>query len=205
MSGFFMIRSEVLRAVVPNLSAVGFKILLDIFMSAPKPPRYVELPHCFRSRSSGSSKMDAKVLLDFAELLIDKFVGRIVPAKFVLFSLVGSFGVGVHLVTLAALFAGLGFGFATSQIVATLMAMTSNFALNNVLTYHDRRLRGWNWLKGWFSFAFACSIGAIANVGVATYLFGADLTPWLVSGLAGIMVGVVWNYAVTSLVTWKRE
>jgi dolichol-phosphate mannosyltransferase len=149
--------------------------------------------------------MDARVLLEFAELLMDKFVGQVVPAKFVLFSLVGSLGVGVHLVTLAALFVGLGFGFTTSQIVATLVAMTSNFALNNVFTYHDRRLTGWNWLKGWFSFALASSIGAIANVGVATYLFGAYQTTWLLSGVAGIVVGVVWNYAVTSIFTWQKR
>ena len=69
--------------------------------------------------------------------------------------------------------------------------MTSNFALNNVLTYYDRRLFGWAWVRGWFSFALASSIGAIANVGIATYLFAEQQTPWLLSAVAGVLVGVV--------------
>ena len=204
MSGFFMIRTDVLRDLVPRLSAVGFKILLDIFVSAPTPLRFREVPYLFRARSLGKSKMDAKVLLEFAELLIDKFAGHIVPAKFVIFSLVGSLGVVVHLAVLTLLFEGLGVSFATGQTVATLTAMTSNFALNNVLTYHDRRLSGWGWIRGWVSFALASSIGAIANVGIATYLYASHQTTWLASAVAGVLVGVVWNYAVTSVFTWKR-
>jgi dolichol-phosphate mannosyltransferase len=204
MSGFFIIRTDVLRQLVPRLSALGFKILLDIVVSAPTPLRFAEVPYRFRARTWGRSKMDAKVLLEFAELLIDKFAGHIVPAKFVLFSLVGSLGVVLHIAVLALLFKELGVDFQTAQIVATFTAMTSNFALNNILTYHDRRLFGWGWITGWFSFALSSSIGAVANVGIATYLFSAHLFNWLGSAVAGVLVGVVWNYAVTSFFTWKR-
>jgi dolichol-phosphate mannosyltransferase len=111
----------------------------------------------------------------------------------------------VHLVVLVLLFKQLGFSFEISQTAATLVAMTSNFALNNVLTYYDRRLSGWAWLRGWFSFALASSIGAIANVGIASYLFAVQQTPWLLSAVAGVLVGVVWNYSVTSTFTWNRR
>ena len=204
MSGFFMIRSDALRRLAPNLSGIGFKILLDIFITAPRAFRFAELPYRFRARSLGTSKLDAKIVLEFLELLIDKAVGHIVPAKFVIFALVGTLGVVVHLLVLTLVFKGLSFDFETSQIAATLVAMTSNFALNNVLTYYDRRLSGWGWIKGWFSFALASSIGAIANVGIATYLFAVQETPWLLSAVAGVLVGVVWNYTVTSIFTWKR-
>jgi len=204
MSGFFIVRSDVLRRLAPELSGIGFKILLDIFVTAPRPLQFVELPYRFRARSLGTSKMDAKVVLEFFELLIDKAVGHIVPAKFVVFALVGTLGVVVHVFVLTLAFKKLGFGFETSQIAATLVAMTSNFALNNVLTYYDRRLSGWAWIRGWFSFALASSIGAIANVGIATYLFTVEETPWLLSAVAGVLVGVVWNYTVTAVFTWKR-
>jgi dolichol-phosphate mannosyltransferase len=204
MSGFFMVRADVLRGLAPNLSAIGFKILLDIFLTATRPLRFVELPYRFRARSLGTSKMDARVVLEFLELLVDKAVGHVVPAKFVIFALVGSLGVVVHLFVLTLLFKKLGIDFETSQIAATLVAMTSNFALNNVLTYYDRRLFGWAWIRGWFSFALASSIGAIANVGIATYLFAVRETPWLLSAVAGVLIGVVWNYTVTSLFTWRR-
>jgi dolichol-phosphate mannosyltransferase len=204
MSGFFMIRSDVLRQLAPNLSGIGFKILLDIFITAPRAFRFAELPYRFRARSLGTSKLDAKIVLEFLELLIDKAVGHIVPAKFVIFALVGTLGVVVHLLVLTLVFKGLSFDFETGQIVATLVAMTSNFALNNILTYYDRRLSGWVWVKGWFSFALASSIGAIANVGIATYLFAVQETAWLLSAAAGVLVGVVWNYTVTSIFTWRR-
>jgi dolichol-phosphate mannosyltransferase len=80
--------------------------------------------------------------------------------------------------------------------------MTFNFFINNSLTYRDRRLRGWRLLWGWTTFTLACSLGAIANVGVASYLFYQRTGSWVVSALAGIAVGVVWNYAVTSIYTW---
>ena len=202
MSGFFMIRTEMLRHLVPKLSCVGFKILLDILVSAPKPLRYCEIPYQFRSRMLGESKMDAKVLLEFLELLVDKLFGRIVPAKFVIFALVGGVGVAVHLTVLGLLFKGLRFDFQTSYVAATLTAMTSNFAMNNTLTYHDRRLTRWGWVRGWFSFAIASSIGLISNIGIATYLFSTKVE-WFISAFAGILVGVVWNYAATSVLTWR--
>ena len=204
MSGFFMVRADVLRGLAPNLSGIGFKILLDIFLTARRPLRCVELPYRFRARSLGTSKMDTRVVLEFLELLIDKVFGHLVPAKFVIFALVGSLGVVVHLLVLVMLFKELGFGFETSQTAATLVAMTSNFTLNNVLTYYDRRLVGWAWLRGWLSFALASAVGVIANVGIATYLFAVQDISWLLSAIAGVLVGVVWNYSVTSIFTWNR-
>lgn len=205
MSGFFMIRTDLFRDLTPRLSAVGFKILLDLFASSRTPLRFAELPFVFRTRAVGESKMDMKVLLEFFELLLDKTVGHLVPAKFLMFALVGSVGVGVHFAVLSLLF-GLGMvSFQTGQIVATLVAMTSNFAMNNVFTHYDRRLTGWGWVRGWFSFSVASSVGAVANVGVATYLFEQQGAVWYLSALAGIVMAVVWNYVVTSFYTWKRK
>jgi dolichol-phosphate mannosyltransferase len=202
MSGFFMLRRDAFEAALPRLSGLGFKILLDLFASAPRPLRFVELPFGFRPRRSGVSKLDSQVAWDFLMLLLDKKIGRFVPVRFVAFALVGSLGVLVHLAVFALLYEGLQAGFVLSQSAATLVAMTSNYALNNALTYRDRRLRGWAWLRGLASFVLACSIGAVANVGVAAHLYqGADF--WLLPAIAGILVGVVWNYAVTAVYTWR--
>ncbi|WP_332639208.1 glycosyltransferase, partial [Escherichia coli] len=45
MSGFFMIRTEIVRGLVPTLSAIGFKILLDIMTASPRPLKFLELPY----------------------------------------------------------------------------------------------------------------------------------------------------------------
>ena len=82
--------------------------------------------------------------------------------------------------------------------------MTSNFALNNVLTYRDMRLTGWRWWRGWFTFVIACSFGAVANVGIASILFQTQ-TSWWLAATAGILIGAVWNYALTSTYTWHNR
>ena len=58
-------------------------------------------------------------------------------------------------------------------------------------------------LRGWITFILACSVGAVANVGIAAALFQGDVG-WILSALAGVLVGAVWNYAVTSFYIWGR-
>lgn len=203
MSGFFMLRREVLQHSVRRLSGIGFKILLDLFASSEQPLRFRELPYGFRGRVAGESKLDGHVVWDYGMLLLDKLVGRFVPVRLVSFMLVGGSGVFVHMAVLALLFRGLGESFVLSQISATLVAMTANFVLNNLITYRDVRLTGWGWLRGWASFTMVCSIGAVANVGIADYLFGRDTT-WALAGIGGILVGAVWNYVMTLVFTWRE-
>ena len=203
MSGFFMIRSEAFHGAVRDLSGVGFKIMLDLFASSPTPLRFEEIPYEFRNRQAGESKLDNQVAWEYGMLLLDKLVGHILPVRFVAFTLVGSAGVSVHLIVQAILFKGFDLGFVTSQASATLVAMTFNFAVNNVLTYRDMRLRGSQWLRGWFSFSVACSIGAFANVGIAAYIYTLN-SKWVLAAICGIIVGAVWNYAVTMVYTWKK-
>jgi dolichol-phosphate mannosyltransferase len=205
MSGFFMLRVNVLREVLPNLSAVGFKLLLDIFASARRPLTFEELPYDFRERTSGASKLDRAIAFEYLILLYDKTFGRFVPTRFALFAAIGGLGVGVHFAILTLLFKALDQGFGTSQTLATLGAMTFNFFLNNMLTYRDQQLQGPRRLfLGWLSFCLVCGIGAAANVGVATFLFEYQGALWTLSALAGVLVGAVWNFALSSRFTWGR-
>jgi dolichol-phosphate mannosyltransferase len=202
MSGFFALRRDVFERIVRRTSGLGFKLLLDFFASSPRPLRFKELPYQFRTRQAGESKADSQVAWDYLMLLLDKHVGHLIPVRVVAFSLVGGLGVLVHIAVLFLCFRWLNISFVASQAGAALAAMTSNFALNNLITYHDRRLHGWQWLRGWVSFVLVCSVGAFANVGVAAYLFNNDYF-WGLSAVTGILVGTVWNYAVTSAYTWK--
>jgi dolichol-phosphate mannosyltransferase len=205
MSGFFMMRSAVLREVAPNLAGIGFKILLDIMAAGHRPLRYAELPYIFRIRSLGESKLDHVVALEYLIALYDRKFGKIVPVRFAMFSAIGVIGVGIHMGVLTLLYLGLGATFLLGQIVATVAAMTFNFFLNNALTYRDRRLTGWRqMLDGWVSFCVVCSVGAVANVGVAAFLYDFRYGAWAMSALAGVLVGAVWNYALSSRFVWGR-
>jgi dolichol-phosphate mannosyltransferase len=201
MSGFFMLQREAVLTAMPNLSNMGFKILLDLLLSHPAPLRIKELPYTFRSRQSGESKLDHRVAWDFLMMLADKSVGRYVPVHFLSFGLIGGFGVLVHLAVQAALLLGGGLPFATTQTGAALIAMTSNYTLNNLLTYRDQRLGGWGFVSGLLKFVALCSIGLLANVGVASHFYTGGLH-WQLSALAGILVGMVWNFAATSRYVW---
>jgi dolichol-phosphate mannosyltransferase len=208
MSGFFMLRRELIDEVARNLSGIGFKILLDIFITARRPLRFKELPYTFGLRIAGESKLDSMVATEYILMLLDKSLGRYVPTRFIPFAFIGGLGVFVHMAVLWLVFRWLGESFFAGQTTATLVAMTFNFFLNNVFTYRDRRLRGWGLLRGWISFTLACSVGAVANVGIATYLFRAAPEGelwWVLSAVAGIIVGAVWNYAVTAVYTWNQN
>jgi dolichol-phosphate mannosyltransferase len=201
MSGFFLITRPALDHAVRRLSGQGFKILLDLFASTPEPYRFRELPYTFRDRLHGQSKLDSFVVWEYVMLLLDKLIGWLVPVRLVMFAAVGASGVVVHLVSLRL--AMTVFGFATAQALATAVAITSNFIINNILTYRDRRLRGVKFFTGLLSFFAICGIGAFANVGIANAVFQRHYTWWL-SALAGIAVGLIWNYAVSSALTWRR-
>jgi dolichol-phosphate mannosyltransferase len=202
MSGFFMVRRDAFQAAMRRLSGQGFKILLDLFASAPTALRFCELPFRFGTRRHGESKLDTMVAWEYLMLIGDKLVGHIVPVRFLLFGLVGLFGVVIHLGTLWIGLAALGLRFVVAQTLATLIAMTGNFSLNNALTYRDRRLRGWGFLRGLVSFALICSVGTLANVGISGMLYQEQRSWWL-AGVAGALIGSVWNYAVSSILTWR--
>jgi dolichol-phosphate mannosyltransferase len=204
MSGFFIIRRGAFDLAVRGLSNQGYKILLDILLSAKPSLRVEEVPYTFCARAHGESKVEPIVVLEYFTLLFDKLFGHLIPPRFVVFSLVGGAGVLVHMTVLAALNRGFGAIFVTAEIYAAIAAMIFNFFVNNLLTYRDRRLAGfWPTLRGLGFFCAFCSVGAVANVGIASALFKQDYAWWL-AGLAGVLVGAVWNYATTSIFTWRR-
>jgi dolichol-phosphate mannosyltransferase len=204
MSGFFMLRRDVLEGALRRLSGQGFKILLDILASSPRSLRIRELPYNFRERQHGASKLDTLVAWEYMMLIADKLIGHIIPVRFALFAFVGGIGLFVHMSVLWLGLTVAGAAFNLAQTCATILAMTANFFINNLFTYRDRRLRGLAVLRGLFTFYAICTLGAVANVGIAGYVFSRNEVWWL-AGLAGIVVGSVWNYAISSVFTWKQK
>ncbi|MBN9292028.1 MAG: glycosyltransferase family 2 protein [Hyphomicrobium denitrificans] len=203
MSGFFMIRRDAIDGIAPNLATGGFKLLLDILASAPESLKIVEMPYQFRPRQLGTSKLDALVIADFLGLLLSKLSGNTISPRFFLFALVGATGLVVHLATLRTVLTTTHIPFNAAQFIAALVAMTSNFFLNNALTFRDRRLTGAAAFKGLLTFYLVCSIGTLANVGVAELIYLRDASWWR-AGIAGAVMAAVFNYAVSSMLTWRK-
>ncbi|HEY0299852.1 MAG TPA: GtrA family protein, partial [Rhizomicrobium sp.] len=204
MSGFFMLRRDRFDAIADRLSPVGFKILLDIVATAGPSLRVAEQSFVFGRREQGESKFNVQVGLEFLGLLFAKLTGDVVEPRFIFFVLVGAVGLIVHLAALkAALLAGVA-PFQSAQIVATVVALTSNFLLNNEITYRDRRLKGLSALRGFVAFFLFCSIGALTNVGIASWFYSAEPV-WWVAGATGAVMGALWNYAMSSLFVWRTR
>jgi dolichol-phosphate mannosyltransferase len=204
MSGFFMIRRDIFEQLAPQLSTQGFKILLDVVATARGDLRVVEIPYTFASRLHGESKLDSMVALDFFGLVLAKLTNDVVSLRFLLFAMVGSIGLFVHLATLFAALEVFRWPFPHAQALGALVAMTSNFILNNFLTYRDQRLKGFAILRGVLLFYLVCSVGLFANVGVAFSVY--DQQPiWWLAGAAGALMGVVWNYAMSGLFVWRKR
>lgn len=204
MSGFFMVKRESFNQVVQGLQTQGFKILADMLAAAKGRWNVAEVGYTFRDRQYGESKLDAAITAEFLALLVARFTGGVLPIRFILFLMVGASGVIVQLAAMRLALLTVTDVFAIAQTFGVVVAMTTNFLLNNVLTYHDRTLRGWHLVFGLLSFYAVCAVGAVANVGVAGVAFQALGQPEFASFI-GAVVGALWNFVASALVTWRSR
>jgi dolichol-phosphate mannosyltransferase len=119
------------------------------------------------------------------------------------FLLVGATGLAAHMAVLSlAALADLPFW--AAQTLAILAAMSWNFALNNSLTFRDRRLTGPALWHGLLSFYAACLGGALVSEAAGAGLAAAG-APWLLAGAAGAVLGAFWNYQAARRLTWRTS
>jgi dolichol-phosphate mannosyltransferase len=201
LSGFFLLRRSVFEEAVRRTSGKGFKVLLDLVLSSPRRLKLAEVPYTFRPRLHGESKLDVVVGLEYLFLLLEKMCGRVIPVRFLVYVMVGCTGLLLHLFVLGALTVQAGWEFRHAQWTGTILAMLSNFVINNFVTFRNQRLRGAGLLPGAGLYVVICALGALANVEVASYLFGQGI-PWWLAGTVGAGMGAVWNYAVSTQIVW---
>jgi len=125
---------------------------------------------------------------------------------------VGCSGVLVQLIATHLLMVGLALSsgdaltvrqrFELALPLAVVIAASSNYLINNALTFRFQRLQGLALVRGLLKFLLVASLPALANVGLAAafYSFVASNTVW--AQLAGILVVFVWNYAASSRFVW---
>ncbi len=210
ISGFFAIRHDEFDQVLPRLNPKGFKILLDILVHVEEDTTAKELPFRFGQRLHGDSKMSPQVQLQYIEYLYDVTIGRYLPLLFIKYCIVGGLGVLVHMMTYvaaASLLNGDGalpiVNVSAALLIATEVAIYFNYLLNNVWTFARHRLRGWNAVKGFVWYNFACLFGAFANLSITTFLY-QNGTHELMSVFIGATVAAVWNYTISRMLTWRE-
>lgn len=202
MSGFFVLTRAYLDEVAESLSGTGFKILLDLVVSARRPVRLAEIPYRFRPRLHGQSKLDIVVGLEYLALVADKLVGDFVPPTYVIFGCAGGVGILAHLAAVRLLRLIPGTTYEQAQLTSSVIVIAINFLLNNQFTFRAARLRGGRLFAGLLLFYAACSIGLFLNLRVFQTLTSLAM-PWYVAAVLGLAVGSVWNYWISSMFVWQ--
>lgn len=207
MSGFFAIERRTFEEILPRLNPMGFKILLDLLVHAPKDLRVVEVPFSFGQRTHGESKLSRRVQVEFLEYLYDAAFGRIVPLTLIEYCVVGAMGVAVNLATYYVIDALVGSAsgavFPAIPLLAGIeAAIVFNFLLNNAWTFSYAKLRGLGAVTGFLKYNVICAFGALANIAVTAFLFAGGLSP-VMSLAIGAFTGMIWNYTIARLFTWQ--
>jgi dolichol-phosphate mannosyltransferase len=203
MSGFFVLRLDSVLRDVRSLDVNGFKFLYELLAVSHGRLKVIDIPLNFRPRQSGDSKLDFAIVWDFFVSILHTCVFRAIPRRMISFALVGALGVLVQMSISQLLRSFALFPFAQSVFPAALVAATSNYLINNALTFRFQRQRGLALVKGLARFLLVASLPVLANVGIATTVYTRiDPNPFWAQ-LAGIFVVFVWNYAASSRFVWN--
>jgi dolichol-phosphate mannosyltransferase len=202
MSGFFVLRPEAALRYVRGVDVNGFKFLYELLAISAGRLRVEEVPLTFQPRRAGDSKLDLAIVWDLGVSILHTLLLRSVPRRAISFALVGLSGVVVQL-AISRLLMEFGGSFEQALPPAVVAAATSNYLINNALTFRFQRQRGLALLRGLFKFLVVASLPVLANVGVASAFYSLVSRDTVGAQLAGILVVFVWNYAASSKFVWN--
>ncbi len=202
MSGFFALRLEPLLPLIRTVDVNGFKFLYELLAVSKGRLRTGEVPLSFQPRSYGSSKLDLAIFWDFLISILHSLSLRLLPRRAISFGLVGLSGVAVQLLVTQLLMLG-SLGFEQALPFAVVAAASSNYLINNALTFRFQRLKGLGLLRGLLKFLLVASLPVLANVGLASAFYSFVARDTVSAQLAGILVVFVWNYAASSRFVWN--
>ena len=203
MSGFFVIRPNKTFNLIRAVNVNGFKFLYELLSLSKGSLLVGEVPLIFLSRNHGISKLDLAIFWDFLISLIHSLTFRIIPRRAISFGLVGLSGIVVQLLINKFLMSVVDLDFEKSLPFSVVIAATSNYLINNALTFKFQRLRGRALIKGLLKFLLVASLPIIANVGLASAYYNLIDNDIIFAQIAGIVVVYIWNYAASSKFVWN--
>ena len=204
MSGFFVFKRNLCIKYIEKIDVNGFKFFYELLAISKGKFKVNEIPILFKERLHGISKLDLAVVWDFFISLIHSFIRRIIPRRAVSFALVGSIGVFVQLFTIYFLMAVSSLAFEQLLPLGVIVAASTNFIINNLLTFRTNKLIGKNFFFGLIKFLLVSSLPIIANVGITSLFYSQLSVNTFISQIMGILVVFIWNYAASSKVVWNN-
>ena len=187
MSGFMAMDLNRCLYLIRKVDVNGFKFLYELLAISKGKLKTAEIPLRFQPRLHGDSKLDYAILWDFVISLLHAASFHILPRRAISFGLVGASGVAVQLIMTSLLMAS-GLSFQQAIPLAVVTAASSNYLINNILTFRDRRQHGRKLLQGLLKFLLVASLPSLANVGLATGFYTLIQANAVAAQLAGIIV-----------------
>jgi len=229
-TGYRAITKDVYEAVHPLINSerfMGYTFQIGFLNNAVRKGFKVkEVPFKFVDRTIGESKLGAEYIKNTLLYIFKIRVDDVLNNRIFKFAFVGGLGTVVQLTTLTLLrlviptFKYLIF---SNFLVATLLsietAIASNFILNNLWTFADRKLES-NQVLGKFLAFNAASLGSVIiqliintvgeNVIGLHDLFivpvvGFAIDTGMLFAICGIGIGLFWNFFAYNFFIWKKK
>ena len=203
MSGFIAFKRNSCINLIEKIDVNGFKFFYELLALSKGSLSIIEIPLEFKERKYGSSKLDPSIIWDFLISLIHTFSKRIIPRRAISFAIVGLSGVFVQMFVIYFLILVTKLNFQQVLPFGIIMAASSNYTINNHLTFRVNKLKGFKFLRGLIKFLLVSSLPIVANIGVTNLFYSQFSSNTFFSQLAGIIVVFIWNYAASSKFVWN--
>jgi putative flippase GtrA len=126
--------------------------------------------------------------------------------RFVKFCLVGASGVLVNMFFLWFLTEKIKIYYLLSSLVAIEISLLSNYALNDLWTWHDRGKKGRvEYLKRMLQYHISSSAAILANLSILWILTELFHLYYLISNVFGILCGTFLNFFLNNRWTFKHK
>ena len=205
LSGCFCIEREITKKFIRKIEINGFKFLYELLSLSKGNLVVNEVPLIFKERRFGNSKLDIAIVWDFLVSIIHTFTLRLLPRRAISFGLVGISGIFVQLFFTSFLVEIFSLDFYNALPFAVLFAATSNFLINNQVTFRYDRLKNLALFIGLLKFLVVASLPVIANVGITTAIYKYISADTFIAQIAGIAIVYAWNYLASSSFVWKKS
>ena len=192
MSGLFALKRSVIDGI--ELNAKGYKIGLEIIAKGNY-NNVVEIPYVFQDRKYGESKLNNRVMREYLSHLYTLLFARNSSfTQFFRFCVVGAIGTAVNLAVLYSIVEWISIWYMFGAIIAFCVAVTSNYILNKIWTFHDKTTKTSAIFSSYIKFILISIIGLGINL-IILYALVAYLHIWSIfSQIIAIGGATIWNY-----------
>lgn len=201
LSGFFLFRKKVIEGI--ELNPIGYKILLEILVKGNH-NRVVEVPYVFKGRERGKSSFNKTEQINYLKHLWRLMRSQREAERFGKFCIVGASGVIVNESIYWLLTRPGGLRDIYAVAVSIEMSIISNFVLNDLWSFKDRRSGGAGSMAlRAFRFNLICGVGAALNYGFF-YLFTRTFDLFdMLALLMAIIIAMTFNFVFNKWWTWQ--